>query len=491
MSRPLRVAIVHYHLKRGGVTRVIESTLRGFEQEPTAPQCVVLAGQVPNDFSHASLARCVPGLRYSNDQEATPAPQELLEQLRTAAEDTLGAPPDIWHIHNHSLGKNSSVPGLISLLAQEGARMLLHMHDFAEDGRPENYKLNQLEKTYSDHLYPDMDTVHYGVLNARDHAIYKATGIPDARLHLLGNPVESSLHPERDKEAESIRKSLNARKLYLYPVRAVRRKNFGELLYWAALAEPGDVFITTLGPTNKNFVEAYERWKNLAQKWNLPVEFSVAEQHDWPFESIMAAADQVISTSIAEGFGLAFLEPWLFNKGITGRDLPSITQDFKEHGITLHQCYQALPVPKSWVDSTLLSQYIQKALQVSYEAYETKLPDDALNCAIAAITPMDGYYDFGGLNEDLQESVIEKLVKDRDAKEALPVAELPPPLQAEQIDRNARRIEKSYSLSGYCDRILSIYQVLENSSPGKAAFLNAKTVLKGFLSPERLRLLRT
>ena len=118
MSTHLRVAIVHYHLKRGGVTRVIESTLRGLKQSSSkAPvSSVVLAGEVPEDFPYLEQAHTVEGLHYSNSQANTPDPETLLEQLRITAGKALGGEPDLWHIHNHSLGKNEAMPGVVSSL---------------------------------------------------------------------------------------------------------------------------------------------------------------------------------------------------------------------------------------------------------------------------------------------------------------------------------------------------------------------------------------
>ena len=101
----LRVAIVHYHLKRGGVTRVIESALAAFDTLETPPEIVVLAGEIPEDLSFKERCRAIKGLRYSNAQERTPDPKSLRKALKKAAKSALGGDPDIWHIHNHSLGK--------------------------------------------------------------------------------------------------------------------------------------------------------------------------------------------------------------------------------------------------------------------------------------------------------------------------------------------------------------------------------------------------
>ncbi len=60
---------------------------------------------------------------------------------------------------------------------------------------------------------------------------------------------------------------------------------------------------------------------------------------------MIAKADALITTSVAEGFGLAFLEPWLASKPLVGRNLPEITADFAEHGLDLSALYNCLPVP--------------------------------------------------------------------------------------------------------------------------------------------------
>ena len=484
----MRVAIVHYHLKRGGVTRVIESTLDAFATLNCGPQCVVLAGEVPDSVSFKEQAHCIDGLHYSNSQASTPAPEVLLQRMRTTARAALGGDPDVWHIHNHSLGKNHAIPGLVSLLAKSGARILLHMHDFAEDGRPENYRLIQEQSDFAEQLYPDSPNVHYAVLNARDYQIFRATGIAPERLHLLANPVESDSSAMADnQQCQAILNTLNAQRLILYPVRAVRRKNFGEMLLWAALANDGDIFATTLGPTNPNYVAAYRQWQAVAKKHRLPVHFGISETYDWPFSSIMQSASAILNTSIAEGFGLAFLEPWLFDKSIVGRDLPSITADFKAHGIKLDHLYPSIPIPEGWINMPHLETTIRSELIAAYAAYNTKLPPDAVELAINAIRPKPGYIDFAGLDEPLQEAVIQRVVEQPEARKDLPKLNISN--QPETIRNNAVQTQKAYCLSRYGETLDTVYRSIRTApSLGK---LSATTILKGFLQPELFRLLRT
>ncbi|MFU8847170.1 MAG: hypothetical protein ACNA77_00435, partial [Opitutales bacterium] len=313
-------------------------------------------------------------------------------------------------------------------------------------------------------------------------------GVPAERLHILANPVEAT-PPSDHSEASKILAALKTERLILYPVRAVRRKNFGEMLLWAAMAEAGDVFATTLGPTNQNYLSAYQDWQDFAQRHRLPVQFGIGECHDWSFEAIMGSAHSILSTSIAEGFGLAFLEPWLFGKAIRGRDLPDITADFKTKGIELDGLYPSLPIPAEWIDRDQLANAIREGLSAAYTTYGKPLPKNALDRAFDAISPQPGQIDFGGLNEALQKNVIERVLTDATARNALPRLDELNDLTF--IENNAHKVMGIYGLSRYAENLIHIYASIE-PGPGEATqYLDPAKILDGFLLPERFRLLRT
>jgi hypothetical protein len=120
----MRVALVHYHLAPGGVTTVLRS----------ASHALTAAG-----IPHVVLTgENVAGLGYLA-QAGSLSATTLADQLRKAAEEALGAAPNIWHFHNHSLGKNCLFPDLVHHFATTGERLLLQIHDLAEHGRPANY----------------------------------------------------------------------------------------------------------------------------------------------------------------------------------------------------------------------------------------------------------------------------------------------------------------------------------------------------------------
>jgi len=489
----MRIAIIHYHLKRGGVTRVIDSALAGLSSVDPDIKIAVLAGEVPHGLPDGRLYREVPGLAYSNAQEHTPAPEVLLGDLRAVAEDALGGPPDIWHIHNHSLGKNQAMPAVVEHLARSGDHLLLQMHDFAEDGRPANYELNQNSGAT---LYPTGSHIHYACLNDRDTDCFEASGLvregEPATLHLLPNPVEGAeLHRNENRCAE-LRSALKCTELFLYPVRAVRRKNLGECLLWSVCLGPGQALATTLGATNRDFEATYSRWQALATELKLPIHFGIGESGDWPFETIMASASAMVTTSIAEGFGLAYLEPWLFGKATIGRDLPAITQDFREKGVRLTGLYENLLIPEAWIDLNTLENSLREELKAAYAIYGVPMPADAVDRARAGITPAPGYLDFGGLDEALQESVIRRTLEDTEARswvaEQIPLNQRP---GNDQISANADTVRQHYNLQAYGDRLRNLYRAIAAAPASEVGALDPNAVLRQYLKPENFRLLRT
>ena len=134
----MRIAIVHYHLRPGGVTRVIQNAVSTFSAEDL--RYVVIAGEGPSPSMPVPQYATVEALGYAQTASSRPI-REIVKELETAAAQALDGKPDVWHIHNHALGKNLVLSEVVYLLAQEGRHLLLQPHDFAEDGRPENYRL--------------------------------------------------------------------------------------------------------------------------------------------------------------------------------------------------------------------------------------------------------------------------------------------------------------------------------------------------------------
>jgi len=488
----MRIAIVHYHLRPGGVTRVIEHAVSALARQNV--QAVVLTGEAPvHETGKAPRnVRVVGGLGYERSGVTT-EPEDFAGALEAAAESALGAPPDIWHVHNHSLGKNRFLPEAVFRLARSGRRMLLQIHDFAEDGRPKNF-LRLLKSVgqgdigrLGARLYPQAPHVHYAALNPRDRAFLAAAGAPEAQLHLLPNAVRIKV-PEKPAALSCVS---GDGEYFIYPTRAIRRKNLGEFLLWSAVAVRG-TFATTLAPKNPAARPIYDRWVNFAASLGLPVEFGIAEKTTAPFPAIMQSADALVTTSVAEGFGLSFLEPWLVGRPLLGRNLPEITTQFDAAGVDLSDLYERLEVPVNWIGAAALRERIRTALEKYMQAYgrSCNTPDDVDRAFCAFVS--DDRVDFGRLDEPFQERIIEQLSKSAsDRKQLRPRSLGPLDGPRSKIEPNRQAVLKRFSLQDYGERLAEIYERILSSEVKPPGELSAKKLLDAFLDPARFCLLRT
>jgi glycosyltransferase involved in cell wall biosynthesis len=482
----MRLAIVHYHLRKGGVTRVIATALEALGA--SVDKAVVLSS-TPSEEALPCPVAVIPELAYTGD--ASPGAVETLHRkLVEEARCHLGGNPDIWHIHNHSLGKNVNFPETVRRLIDDGARVLLQIHDFSEDGRPANYRAQrkpydeEVFNGYSAALYPVAPQIGYAVLNGRDRDVLKSGGIPEDRVFWLPNAVSVPDLPQPEDGKPGSRKE----PLMLYPTRGIRRKNLGELLLLAR-AYPEFHYATTLSPRNPEWQAIHNAWTDLAGELDLPVSFALGEQSGESFEKLVREASAMVTTSVGEGFGLAFLEPWLFGKPVFGRDLPEITRDFKDNGIALPDLYPEWPVSCGLLDADAQAARFLETAEKLYTAYG-KLPDEtAIRSAWVDLT-RDGNVDFGMLDETAQAEVL-RATKTDSARSVIT-----PPVELDHIDRsvgeaNRRLIADLYGISRYGDSLRKIYQTLLEAAPATPKPANAAGVLDAFLDPRRIRLLRT
>ncbi len=501
-----RLVILHHHLRRGGVTQVIVNHLLALDAVVDHPvEVLILQGGeatgMPDDLAtrlrHLRLSiKTAKPLDYD---DGPPEPQRLAGLVNSLLGDAQFHPDaTLIHVHNHSLGKNASFPGALRLLAETGYRILLQIHDFAEDFRPENYR--RLGPVVEE-IYPTATHVHYAVLNSRDANLLQSAGIEDAQLHLLPNPVKTAgrLPDARAARAKAVAQfgwNDHARFL-IYPVRAIRRKNLGETLLWAA-AGCGMLQIgVTLAPQNPIERPAYEHWRALADELQLPVTFGIGETGGLGFLENLAAADTLLTTSVAEGFGMVFLESWLAGRPLVGRDLPEITQDFTAAGIHLDGLASRLLVPVEWCGEDRFVDEFVSCFAGVLDDYRQPRPPDLSDRVRGLIE--NGCIDFAQLTRRLQSDVIRHVAEN--VKEQDRLRELNPAMQAamqprddEQslVQQNATAVERFASLRVAGARLTRAYETLRRAKVSNKVVStpNPGRVLDGFLSLDRFHPLR-
>lgn len=506
----MNLVIVHYHLNPGGVTRVIANQLLALDSTATEPlRAFVLHGPGDDGWPAAfssSLQRIecrretLPCLGYADGSESSA--DEVLHQLLDSLK-ACGCDPatTVVQVHNHCLGKNAALTQALPRLNAAGFRLLLQIHDFAEDFRPANYHaLRSALGTagFGAAMYPQSGSIHYAVLSRRDWSVLRAAGVSADRLHFLPNPVlPLGPLPDRESSRQQLEQfasvPLEAR-LLTCPVRGIRRKNIGELLLWATLLERQAWVALTLAPRNPIERVAYDDWVQFAQTHQLAVAFDTAA--GLTFEQNLAAADWIVSTSVTEGFGMVFLESWLAGRGFAGRDLPDVTADFVEAGVKFDQTYDRLPIPVEWIDVDDYLERLRSSLDQLHSDYRLpELPPDQWE-RIAAEKTRDQSVDFADLDQPLQQQVIERVIRDASARQRLldevPVFERTLVQPDEQlVSTNQQQVEESYSLAPSGKRLTRLLEsVLHSDHASAEDELDAERVLRTFLDGRRIRLIR-
>lgn len=511
----MKIAIVHHHLRPGGVTRVIESAVKSLL---THGLDVAVFSAGPAQHVSTALKQywvLVPELDY---QDHVGGAVKLEKSLFRAANKRWGSEPDLWHVHNHSLGKNPAWTQIVGKWAVSGRAMVLQMHDFAEDGRSELYRRLKESPSLFDSksgksgksgpcrnltadLYPDAPNVFYTCLNGRDFHLLTQKSIPAERVRLLPNPV-GDFKVAMEPLDQSTGLDVDAEEIWLYPTRSIRRKNIGEALYWAMHMEPGQAVALTLPPNNPESLPIYQDWVAFADKHRLPAFFETGLRSELSFQVWCRGCDRFLTTSVAEGFGMAFLESWTHGKTVFGRDLPEITQDFEKSGLDLRGLYTSLPVSLNGLDISCLRQEWLQDYGATMEAYGNwnldtqKLAQSFLDHWLA-----EEKVDFGQLKEKYQRQVLE-----RDSSQTKRATKSLEHLfhrrnrgisEKNQIRKNQQVLKEKYSEQNYGVQLVSLYQEIlsqkpaSSSSASRGEFFDSQPILEAFLGPERFQWLRT
>ena len=260
----MNIVFLHCHFERGGVTQVVENQIASIAARIDGKLFLASGGRnggLSAQTLKAAQTLVIKDLDYDvvrktsdsstrDDSAAAPIVADLVGQL---SNHDVNFGDTILHWHNHSLGKNVSLPDAIyPFLDRDGFKQLLQIHDFAEDYRPENFVrlINQAvigraasPAEVTEYCIPNTAGIHYATLTRADAELLDSVGLPSERRHVLPNSVSLGNEALPD-HATSLDKIRRAAKLptdarwCVYPVRGIRRKNVGEfLLAFTSVAE--------------------------------------------------------------------------------------------------------------------------------------------------------------------------------------------------------------------------------------------------------------
>lgn len=463
----MKITFLHYHLKPGGVTTVLRHQLQALRDDA---RLLVISGETPPPDFPCEVA-CVPGVGYSSRGPCPETADQVAEQILQTIRRCFRGPCDLLHIHNPLLAKNHLFLDILQSLQRSGINLFLQVHDFAEDGRPAAF--------YKERPYPG--NCHYGVINTRDFNHLIEAGLSPEGLHLLPNCIDAF---------EGTTAAVNG-SYVLYPVRAIRRKNVGEALLLSLYLPQGQSIFVTQPPNSPDDISSYRDWRDFAASHHLPVHFEMGAKR--PFPSLVASAEWVLTTSISEGFGFAFLEPWAAGKALKGRLLPDTCQDFLANDIILSHLYEGIRLPMEWWGRQRVLDRFAGCLTFNRRIYGSLWPRRWEETCLQTLRQASSI-DFGMLDERFQRECLDRLCRDPIRLRELLARN--PPIESMlaanpshgTIAQNRERILSQYHPDHYRRQLLQIYSRILKG-PVKHA-IDRRRLLEAFLEPDRFSLLK-
>ena len=463
----MKIAFIHYHLKTGGVTTVLKQQIKAIQN--SCDTFVLTGSDQKTSFPFDTVF--IPGLGYDSSSQNKPPPHEVAESIISAISAKFDSKCDVLHVHNPTLAKNTDFLNILKELQIRNLNLFLQIHDFAEDGRPKVY-------------FPDqyLSDCHYGVINSRDYDILLKAGLKKEGLHIIFNMVEPVTLKDTLDYTDNI---------VLYPIRAIRRKNIGEAILLSLFFKNHERLSITLPPNSQADFYSYTGWINFVKNNNLNVEFESGLKND--FSKLVLSSRFLITTSITEGFGFSFIEPWCVKKVIWGRKLPDICSDFENNGINLGHLYSELLVPVEWIGKDNFYQKWKDCILRNCKLLKYDIDKSSIDKIFFQVIK-NNKIDFGLLDESFQKKIISHIMSSKKQKNEL--IKLNPYLESvgivpdkqRLIKNNMKAVFSNYSKDVYKEKLIEIYKKVSTNPVSHS--IDKKILLSCFLDPRRFSLLK-
>lgn len=439
---PQTLVQIHYHNRVGGVSTVMQryaAAFKALHQGKTHENiilCNVHKESIEFAGSRVCSFPCFDYAEFSTLHQFNKAVEKCMDALQSVISPIAG--PICVIGHNLTLGKNCALSSAVTRYARQAARktrlitFFSVIHDFAEEGRIAQLKqIDHLEKIGASilrDLYPCTSAICFVTLNERNLLLLKKVGLPAV---LLPNPLDTR-EASKKSSSGSRRIFMNALSEFckhqgtkfdstlpfiFYPARFIARKNCIEAILLATMHK-ANLIIGSSGSAPED-ARVYAVIKEIVLTRKLPVVFDIdqikpflPETADFQasvFSLCYRFCDKVISTSIAEGFGYALFEPWLFGKALLGRQPLGFTAP---NNLDFSNMYDQCTIPSDWIDRKAICRHYLRAYK--------KMNGTTHNLSIAFQKKISSYFmdsekiDFAALDYDQQIKVFKRLLDSPD-----------------------------------------------------------------------------
>lgn len=423
---------IHYHLRTGGVTTVIQRYSEVFGKL-TIRESESLIFCNRNTFMENTDSKVVhveecEYKKYNEKNDFYNDRMKIESDLEKCISEQQKKGRVVVIAHNLALGKNLALTSAFYNCAIKNTLNLVTFfsvfHDFPEEGRVDELDaIRDVERFQSDikkQMYCIDAPVTIVVPNVNAMRMMLECGF---KVSMVSNPVNCKKVGINSKEIENIHNSIlyhaheqqvpfNVHKpVAYYPVRIIPRKNIYEAILISCIFFNSSLITGPSGNSEQDSIH-YRNLIDFINKNRLPVMTDVIKrchlQNDYdeiPVETIMLAADYLLSTSVAEGFGYTLFEPWIQQKTLIARKNPGLDMPDGWNGESM---YSFLPVPVKWIDI----KRVVKCYEIYFfKCFNKKMPWSVTNAYIHG-----AFIDFAVLPECIQRSIIETIISDNNMR---------------------------------------------------------------------------
>jgi glycosyltransferase involved in cell wall biosynthesis len=368
----VKLVIVHYHLRPGGIRRIIELATPHLLRALPAVDTVVLAcGEAADAKWNQNFARLIrparlefclaPALGYFSEQSAKLSARKLAAALAPIFATATADNCFVW-AHNLGIGRNLLLTReLTRLCAARDIPLVSHHHDWWFDNRwlrwPEIRRSGfRTIAAVAQEVFAHTPRLRHAAINHEEAAIlnqhFPATS---AWLPNLAARQETPTASQVRSAKKWLHQRLGAvtAPVWILPCRLLRRKNVAEALLLTRWLRPEAWLVTTGGASSADEQPYFDKLQAAAHQHHWRLRLGVLQGNETNKPSVpelLAASEAVLLTSIQEGFGLPYLEAAAAGRPLLARNLPNIAPDLHRFGFRFPQAYDEILISPELFD---------------------------------------------------------------------------------------------------------------------------------------------
>lgn len=383
----MTLLIVHYHLRPGGIRRVIEQAAPHLVRTSAqnAPcvcglqpitRVILAAGEAAEDAWQARFARALSPVRlavhiepaFGYLAEHRRAPDAIRNRIRRALNtllDVVSADHGAVWAHNLGVGRNWILSEeLARACAQHNVPLLSHHHDWWFDHRWTRWEElrragHRTRDAAARIVFPSEGRVVHVAINHADaavlqkHCARRAAWLPNLTVPMPPPPPQRVAFARRWLQTRCGVAASAETPVWLAPTRVLRRKNLAEALLLTRWLRP-EAWLAVAGAASSATEAPYARaLQAAARRHRWPLRLGVLADAPPPvprMTELLAACEAVLLTSIQEGFGLPYLEAAAARRPLLARRLLNIAPDLRRFGFRFPYAYDDIRVAPDLFD---------------------------------------------------------------------------------------------------------------------------------------------